>query len=537
MDIMTSKARRTGRSLLPPLLAMLTVSAVPSRADLLSAEYVAAAVETWVRHVTADARPDAEVVNLTPYVSDGVTAAYVVHLSGGGYCICGADDRLLPVYLYRPTGRFDASNPNYQYVLDSIATRLARFEDAVRNGDPVLIDYATGLAERARQWQQLAHGEVPEGGGPRGRDDPVMMALPLACSWHQGSPYNDFCPELTPGVDREHTLVGCVATAMAQIMYYWQWPDSGIASNGVTFEFRFSDGGSWLSEPLANDPNIPASWVWVDRLRWTPDNGGELQMNGWWEDSVYDEAREVSGDSAYRDALEDLWNRLSPDWTYCSADFEAATYDWSIMPAAAAEPPDAGALEAAELSYHAAVAVEMNFGLRASSAFQSPFPYYTFFRYDHDGRSNTCFDIYVVEDIQWSRVVQLIGQDESGGHSWVIAGYNTGTTPWQYLMNLGWGGGTTEWCTFDDYFPDDQHIVTRLAPEDVVRFVALGGGGGDGSPDNPYLGLAHALGQAPDDTTLIMKAGSTHTLYGEDALLDRPMTLKGHDVWIERGGW
>lgn len=536
MDITMNRERRNKLHAALLALATLVVSAAAGRAESLSAEYVAAAVETWVRHVTADARPDAEVANLTPYGFDGTTSAYVVHLSGGGYCICGADDRLLPVYLYRPTGYFDARNPNYQYILDSIATRLARFEDAARNRDPVLSDYAPGLTVRARQWHQLASGEVPESGGSRGRDDPVMIELPVACSWHQGSPYNDFCPELTPGVD-EHTVVGCVATAMAQVMYYWQWPDSGIGSNNVTFAFRFSDGGSWLSEPLANDPNIPASGVWVDRLRWTPDNGGKLQMNGWWEDSVYDKALEISDDLPYLIALQVLWNRLSPGWTYCSADFESATYDWSIMPAAASDPPDAGALEAAELSYHAAVAVEMNFGLLASAASQSPFGYYTFFRYDHDARSSSRFDSWVVEDIQWSRVVQLRGENEQGGHSWVIAGYNKGTTPWQYLMNLGWGGGTTEWCTFDDYFPNEQHIVTRIAPDDVVRFVALGSGGGDGSPDDPYLGLSHALGQVPDDTTLIMKAGSTHTLYGEDALLDRPMTLKGQDVWIERGGW
>lgn len=519
-----------------PTTTVLALVFVPVLAAEITPEKASAAVETWVRSVTADARPDAVIEYLEPYAAGGRIYAYVAHLAGGGYCICGADDRLLPVYLYNPAGRFDRTHPSYQFILDSLATRLAKFEDADRRNDPILAAYAAGLAERAQFWQQLASGQRPAADAPGDREDPVQIELPLACSWKQGSPYNDFCPELTPGVD-EHTIVGCVGTAMAQIMYYWQWPDSGVGSQNVYFYYRFADPpGSWLSEPLAVDPEIPVNATWANRLRWVPDNGGRLQMSGWWEDSVYEKARKFSESSAYRNALADLWNHLTIGWTDCAADFSQATYDWSIIPAQATEPPNAGALEAAELSYHAAVSVQMDFGLFASSASQSPFPYYTFFRYDPDARSSTRFDSYVVEDIQWARVVQLRGQDEDdNGHSWIIAGYNKKTSPWQYLMNLGWGGGTTEWCTFDDYFPDEQHIVTRIAPEGVVRFVAVGTSGGSGAPADPYLGLAHALDRAPDDTTLIMKAGSSHTLNGTDATLDRPMTLKGVDILIERG--
>jgi len=42
----------------------------------------------------------------------------------------------------------------------------------------------------------------------------------LTCEFNQGSPYNLKCPI----VDGEHCATGCTATAMAQIMYYHQWP-------------------------------------------------------------------------------------------------------------------------------------------------------------------------------------------------------------------------------------------------------------------------------------------------------------------------
>ncbi|MCP4633409.1 MAG: hypothetical protein GY855_10830, partial [candidate division Zixibacteria bacterium] len=45
----------------------------------------------------------------------------------------------------------------------------------------------------------------------------------LTTSWHQGAPYNNYCPMGDGG----RTVVGCVATAAAQIMRYWEWPITG----------------------------------------------------------------------------------------------------------------------------------------------------------------------------------------------------------------------------------------------------------------------------------------------------------------------
>ena len=48
----------------------------------------------------------------------------------------------------------------------------------------------------------------------------VQLPLPL---WDQGEPYNRFCPML----DGQRCITGCVATAMAEVMKYWQWPKHG----------------------------------------------------------------------------------------------------------------------------------------------------------------------------------------------------------------------------------------------------------------------------------------------------------------------
>ncbi len=52
-------------------------------------------------------------------------------------------------------------------------------------------------------------------------------------SWAQDEPYNRLCPELT---EDERCATGCVATATAQIMKYYEWPKQGTGSHSCTTE-------------------------------------------------------------------------------------------------------------------------------------------------------------------------------------------------------------------------------------------------------------------------------------------------------------
>lgn len=49
---------------------------------------------------------------------------------------------------------------------------------------------------------------------------PVIQPLLGGIRWNQSAPYNDLCPTNTP--------VGCVATAMAQVLYYYRYPEHGF---------------------------------------------------------------------------------------------------------------------------------------------------------------------------------------------------------------------------------------------------------------------------------------------------------------------
>lgn len=55
----------------------------------------------------------------------------------------------------------------------------------------------------------------------------------ITCKWDQNTPYNDLCPEYKVG---EKSATGCIATAMAQVMYYHKWPKQGTGSISYYWE-------------------------------------------------------------------------------------------------------------------------------------------------------------------------------------------------------------------------------------------------------------------------------------------------------------
>jgi len=267
-------------------------------------------------------------------------------------------------------------------------------------------------------------------------------------------------------------------------------------------------------------------------------------MTGAWDHSIYGAARKISEEPAYRTSLETLYNRLPQFSTTCSADFGATTYNWSIIEDEHTDPPDAGDAEVAKLALHAGISVNMYWGVWLSLAGTSVVDdaLEDYFRYDTDATFVTRNIETMTEEIRWLRPIELCGSDPNrGGHAWTVYGYDTSTDPDRlFLMDMGWGGNGNGWYSCDNVNPppyefnEGQGHVIQVAPESVVRFVDYGTTGGDGSPNNPYHGIDYAMYFAPEETTLIFKAGSTHTLIGDPVVLDKPMTLKGYNVLIEK---
>lgn len=67
--------------------------------------------------------------------------------------------------------------------------------------------------------QMLTQGEMPHK-ATRNEKYREEVAQLLTTAWSQESPYSDLCPTYTQNTKTYHYVTGCVATAMAQIMYY-----------------------------------------------------------------------------------------------------------------------------------------------------------------------------------------------------------------------------------------------------------------------------------------------------------------------------
>jgi hypothetical protein len=524
------------------LLLLATLAGLPAlQAAPRSQAEVARAVETWVRFVTADARTDAAVEAIELHMVGGEVVGYIVHLRGGGFCLAGADDLVLPVYLYSPHGEYDPGSAELQYFLGEIAGRVTGLRAAQARSDVLIENYRAALAERAAFWGGLVAGRAaPRKGLMMERADPDSMSLPLTSCWHQGAPFNDQCPLLTP--PDENAIVGCVATAAAQIMRYWAWPATGEGSASVDYSYRWRS--DWDEEPMPWCPVIPSKFT--GRLEWTAAGGGRLRMNGYWDQTVYDQAYDLDPDSQWHDAVAALYGRLTPATDSYDADFSAATYDWSVMRDAYLRPTDPGHEEVAEICAHAGIGMGMHYGLWSSGAYLShPMEpdmvdaLEDHFRYDSDATWDLRDIERLTEEIQYLRPAVLAGDKPDsaggGGHAWVILGYNKATDPdRQFLMQIGWGPPAV-WYSCDAIpWNEDQEEVTRIAPGGAARFVS-GSGSGDGTPADPYGTVEEAVTEAPDDAVIIFKAGGEYLFTATPLVIARPLTLKGRDVTLRKG--
>ena len=115
----------------------------------------------------------------------------------GGYAIIAADDRVSPVL-----GFSDQGNINLDNMPENMASWLEYYEyeiNSLKSDDDIVLDTPVSRCE--------------------------VKPL-LNDHWHQESPYNLLCPVY----DGIQCPVGCVAVAMAQIMYYHKWPVGAVDS-------------------------------------------------------------------------------------------------------------------------------------------------------------------------------------------------------------------------------------------------------------------------------------------------------------------
>lgn len=143
---------------------------------------------------------------------------YVFNVGETGFVILSANDNYKPLLGYSQEGVF---NP------DDMAPALEDFLNRVNDYRTTRTDIVASQ-EIVSDWESLRHkGKMVSRYGGRGDNYLVQT------KWNQNYPYNYSCPAASGGPGG-HVYAGCVATAGAQVMKYWDHPEHGQGSHTYT---------------------------------------------------------------------------------------------------------------------------------------------------------------------------------------------------------------------------------------------------------------------------------------------------------------
>lgn len=148
--------------------------------------------------------------------ADGTVLAYVIDLEPRGFVVTSADTDIAPIVAYSLRSAFadwaDVRHPLHCLLTQDMRRRLAARDDL----DP------SNAAQNNAQWNLYSEPRTATAQGQPFQQWPPEGSTStggwLETAWHQDAPYNAFCP-LDP-VDGLRSYVGCVATAMAQVLHY-----------------------------------------------------------------------------------------------------------------------------------------------------------------------------------------------------------------------------------------------------------------------------------------------------------------------------
>ena len=340
-----------------------------------------------------------------------------------GFILISADDLVQPVLGYSSSGIF---NP------DQIPSTVRAWMDGYKEQiEHVKETVSAASLEISMRWQTIYDNNFPQAINGR------VSSVPALCQtkWNQAPNENGMCP-----YDQQHgerCVTGCPATAMAQIMKYWEFPTQGTGFHSY------------------NEQHY-----------------GTLSAN--FGATTYD------------------WNGM-PD-ILNSADNEVALLMFHC--GVAVEMNYGVAATGGSGSY-----VCIDYSPSVEQTCENAYKTYFGYDPSISGKlranfSDADWTNMVKAELDASRPVQYAGFGNGGGHTWVCDGYDQNNL---FHMNWGWGGNSDGYFSLDDLDPaslgagggtggfiNNQQMLIGIKP-------IGGGGGGGGTINQPDISLHSAI--------------------------------------------
>ena len=321
---------------------------------------------------------------------------YVFNADGGnGYVIVSGDDRTPEILGYVDKGSFDPDN-----IPENMKSWLQLYADQIK----FLADNNITVnknAVRARARSQATRRSVPE---------------LLTTRWNQGQPYNITCPdyyleddtkEQTPLPRRSGPATGCTATAMAQLMNFYRYPNATknvIPGYSITYTSKTNGSRATVSQKA-----IPKGTV-ID------------------------------------------WDNMQD------------RYSWNNGHVANAQDS-----AVANLMHMCGQAVNMHYGPSSGANFSAE-AYIKYFGFDNscyvgergDYSIDDWFDM-IYNEISQGYPVLFSGFSSGGGHAFVLDGFDGDNL---FHVNWGWGGGSNGWFLVGILNPGDNSGIGASSSSD-----------------------------------------------------------------------
>lgn len=183
---------------------------------------------------------DIKISNIQLYYNNGIPSIYAVDFKNGGYVLVSAQDNINPIIGFNIDDNitfkerlekdivFNDFFNNYlvtisNIVIDNVnSPNNTQNVNNINNGndiDPKVVE----------SWDKLLNESIDDLVNVKSKN---IVGPLLSSTWNQDNPYNYYAPKTTnPGAPGGKCTAGCVATAMAVIMHYWEWPLQGVGES------------------------------------------------------------------------------------------------------------------------------------------------------------------------------------------------------------------------------------------------------------------------------------------------------------------
>ncbi len=238
-----------------------TAWARPNQDQLVKIDEARTAAENWINIIIQKkgswgGSESAYIDDIQFFKHLGESIGYFCNVEPKGYIILTLRKEFSPVKAYSAINNLnpDSDVGIADFIKGKMADKIRQIEKRLGPLSKISSEALENILKTNHQllWDKLTQGIIDrnyntlEGIGEEADID--IDAVPmnyqegdflLSSYWGQFTPYNAMTPPIylpttPPTLVCKHTLVGCVATAGAQIMRYWNWPPYGEVLSGCS---------------------------------------------------------------------------------------------------------------------------------------------------------------------------------------------------------------------------------------------------------------------------------------------------------------